>query len=340
MTWVAQTPPQAFIWRRLHSLTGIFLSLFLIEHLLVNSQAALFFGEDGKGFVHSVNAIHDFPYLPVIEIFLLGVPILIHLIWGIKYLRTAAPNAHKTDGATPALPQFPRNHAYSWQRITSWILLIGLLGHIVQMRFLDYPISARVGTQQHYMVHLTMDNGLYTLAPRLGIKLYDGNQIEMKAKETFSRIHDASLGETWGAFAASIPKIFEKERHQSEQLTVQELIYEQQKKERLDWLKALKKFQLKKNEVVAVTDNFGTAELLIVRDTFKMPLMIALYTIFVLAACYHGFNGLWTFMITWGVTLTALSQNFMRYLTTGIMIAVSFLGLAAIWGTYWINLTS
>lgn len=34
--------PSAFIWRRAHSLTGLWLVLFLIEHLLTNSQAALF----------------------------------------------------------------------------------------------------------------------------------------------------------------------------------------------------------------------------------------------------------------------------------------------------------
>ena len=80
--------------------------------------------------------------------------------------------------------------------------------------------------------------------------------------------------------------------------------------------------------------SFGIAELLMVRDTFKSPLMILLYTGLVLAACFHGFNGLWTFMISWGITLTARSQRLMRTLATGLMVLVTFLGLAAIWGTY------
>lgn len=340
MTWVAESPPAPFIWRRLHSLTGIFLSLFLIEHLFVNSQAALFLGGDGSGFVHAANAIRNFPYLPVIEILLLGIPIFIHLVWGIKYLQTSEFNSFRTDGTKPSLPQYPRNHAYTWQRITSWILLFGLLGHIIHMRFLEYPVSARVGTQKHYMVRLNLDNGLYTLAPRLGVKLYDEQEIEMKTKETRSRIHDVSIGETWGAVAASIPKIFEEGIASKRDKTAQELIFEQQKQERMDWLNALKEKPLKKGQVIAIADNFGTAELLMVRETFKMPLMIALYTLFVLSACFHGFNGLWTFMITWGVTLTALSQRVMRHIATGIMVVVAFLGLAAIWGTYWLNLKS
>ncbi|WP_059360472.1 succinate dehydrogenase [Parachlamydia acanthamoebae] len=339
MTWIAQAPPQAFIWRRLHSLTGAWLSLFLIEHLLVNSQAALFIGDDGYGFVHAVNAIKNFPYLPLIEIFLLGVPILVHLVWGIKYLQTSAMNSFKTDGSKPALPQYSRNHAYSWQRITSWILLFGLLAHIIHMRFIEYPLSTHVGTQKQYMVRLNADKGLYTLAARLGVKLYNEEQIKMEEKVTMSRAHNRPLGETWSGIASSIPQIFEKDAAKKDE-SPQMLIFEQQKQEELKWLKVLQERSLKDNEVIAVTDNFGVVELLMVRETFKMPVMIVLYTIFVLAACYHGFNGLWTFMISWGVTLTALSQRYMRHLATALMVIVAFLGMAAIWGTYWINLKS
>src|ERR1700722_9315638 len=95
------TLPGAFIWRRLHSLMGLWLVLFLIEHLLVNSQAALLLGNSGRGFVDMVNSIHNFPYLPVIDFTLLGLPIANHKIWGVKYLFSSKFNAHKTDGSTP-----------------------------------------------------------------------------------------------------------------------------------------------------------------------------------------------------------------------------------------------
>ena len=85
--------PKAFIWRRLHSLTGLWLVIFLIEHLLTNSQAALWIGDDGSGFVRGVNLIKSLPYLRAIEIFLLGMPIVLHLIWGIIYLRTGDANS-------------------------------------------------------------------------------------------------------------------------------------------------------------------------------------------------------------------------------------------------------
>src|SRR4051812_29543012 len=116
---VAPSIPKAFIWRRVHSLAGLWFVLFLIEHLLTNSQAALFIGDNGSGFVEAVNFIKSLPYLPVIEIFLLGVPFLVHAIWGVKYLLTSKFNSFPADGSTPSLPQYPRNQAFTWQRITS-----------------------------------------------------------------------------------------------------------------------------------------------------------------------------------------------------------------------------
>lgn len=261
MTVIKKIFPSAFIWKRLHSLTGLWLVLYLIEHLLVNSRAALLVGDDSGGFIKAVNAIHELPYLRFIEIFLLGVPILIHAVWGVKNLFTARYNSAPSDGSTPSLPEYARNHAYTWQRITSWILLFGIIAHVVHMRFLEFPQAIGESGQEQYRVRITSDASMEALSHRYHF--------------TYEQIG---------------------------------------------------------NEVVATVPDFGTAELLVVRETFKMPLMIALYTILVLAACFHAFNGLWTFMISWGVTLNSRSQRLMRTIATTLMVLVSFLGLMAIWG--------
>jgi len=276
--------PREFVWRRLHSLTGLFLVLYLIEHLLVNSQAALFFGDDGEGFVKAVNDIHNLPYLPFIELGLLGVPILIHAYWGVQYLFTGEQNAYGHIGKKPYLPQYPRNKAYTWQRITSWILLFLLAAHVIQMRFIDYPWKVRVNGDKEFFVKVTNDPGLTSLAERLHYQIVDGH---------------------------SMPS---------------------------HWSDQLQKSPLKENEKGIISKSFGMAELMMVRETFKSPFMIALYTIFVLSACFHAFNGLWTFMISWGITLSQRSQLLMRWICNGLMAIVTFWGLAAIWGTYWINL--
>ena len=74
-----------------------------------------------------------------------------------------------------------------------------------------------------------------------------------------------------------------------------------------------------------------------VRDTFKSPLMIALYSIFVLAAAFHAFNGFWTFLITWGVILSYRSQKTMIPVSVIGMGLLLFFGFAAIYGSYWLN---
>jgi len=300
--------PSAFFWRRLQSFMGIWLVFFLIEHLFTNSQAALLIGEDGSGFVRAVNFIHNLPFLPIVEIVLLGIPFLIHGVWGIKYLFTSRQNAYGEAEKKPRLA-YPRNYAYTWQRITSWLLLIGVIGHVAHMRFYTYPASAKVEDTTYFMTRVEADPGLVTLAERLDVDLYTPEEVEEE-------------------------RAYRPER----ELGVPEALQEQREEQGRDWIAAMTKRPITSDERIAVTDNFGTAELLVVRNAFKSPLMIALYSFFVLAATYHGFNGLWTFCITWGITLTDRAQNLMRRFSTLLMVVLSFLGLAAIWGTYWTNL--
>lgn len=263
----SQGLPSDFIWHRLHSLAGLWLTLYIIVHLLTNAQSALFIGDDGKGFIHDVNFIHTLPFLPIIEILILGVPILIHTIWGVRYLMTEKSNSFPSDGKTPHLA-YGRNKAYTWQRITAWMLIVLLFGHIIHMRFLQYPEIEKVGKETLYTVQVQDDPGLYTLRDRIDFKILPDKPGEVKVQ----------------------------------------------------------------------ANNFGTSALFMLRDTFKSPLMMALYTILVLTACFHGFNGLWTFMITWGVTLSERSQHLWLRVCQGLMMLVAFLGLASIYGTYWINL--
>lgn len=284
--------PQAFIWKRLHSLTGFGLVLFLTYHLFVNSLAALLPADDGRGFIHTVEGIKQTPLLPIFEWLLLGLPFVIHGIWGVKYLFTASYNSSASDGRKVALPEYRRNRAYSWQRITAWLLLFGIAAHVIHMRFVMHPTEVQTGPNMQYMLAITSDDQLPSLARQLGLTLY-----------TPSTLHDGML-----KVAAA---------------------------EQKEWLESAQNWQLAPHELLAVTDNFGTAEFLMVRDTFKQPLMLILYTLLVLAAVYHAFNGLWTFMISWGITLSSSAQKLMQYLCSFCMGLLAFLGCAAIWGTYW-----
>lgn len=288
MTSRIDSLPSAFVWRRLHSLTGMWLVIFLLEHLITNSQAALLLGDSGKGFIRAVNFIHNLPYLTVIEVTLLGLPILIHMIWGIKYARTAKPNSMGSGGSKPHL-KYSRNRAYTWQRITSWILVVLLTVHVVKFRFVQYPHTVNPGGNTVHFVKIETDRGLPSVAKRLDVQLYTASEIANMSKNT-------PLGE------------------------------------------ALENVHLKEGQVIAATEKFGTASLLTVRNTFKSWFWVSVYTVFVLSACFHAFNGLWTSMLTWGWVIKMTAQTRARRVAFGLMGVIAFLGLAAVWGTYFLNL--
>lgn len=255
---------RTFFWKKIHSLFGLWFALFLLEHLFTNSQAALLPDDRWNHFVRAVNFIHNIPYLHAVEVLLLGIPILFHAGLGIKYALTGKVNSIPSDGSRPSLPQYARNQAYTWQRWTSWILLVGLILHVGYMRIYRYPSEVEKGDGIAYTVNITHKEGIENLSQKLGI----------------------TLSEKGGQVIAQVPE-------------------------------------------------FGTATLLVVRDAFLSPVKCFLYTIFVLAACFHAFNGLWTFMISWGVILRVKSQQKMSYLCSGLMFLLMFLGLSAIWGSYW-----
>lgn len=330
MAGKTSTLPSSFIWRRLHSLTGLWLVLFLIEHLTTNSQAALLLGDSGQGFVRMVNALHNLPYLTVIEVAFLGIPIAIHLIWGVRYALTSKPNSQKNDGSKPYLKQ-GRNKAYTWQRITSWILVVLLLLHIVKFRFLEYPETVNAGTTPTYIVKVSMDPGLYTVAQRLDVQLYNDPALEeMKREGAYSHSQNA-LSQAAQEIQDKDTMVYSKQ----DALIMQSAQMHTEKQNLID---ALTNVKLDTGEVVAAAPSFGTASLLSVRDTFKNPIWVVVYTIFVLSATFHAFNGLWTSMLTWGWVVKAAAQTKARRAAITLMLLVSALGLISVWGTYFWNL--
>lgn len=292
-----------FLQRRVHSISGLFLLLFLFEHLLTNSQAALWIGDDGSGFVRMVNIIHSLPYLPVIEWLLLATPIAIHAYLGVRYLKEAHYNSliGSQKGDKPYFT-YNRSKAYTLQRITAWFLLVAIVGHVVHLRVMHNPVETHLASEKRYLVSLTIDEGLDTVIDRLGARVV-GVQDEW--------LHEPK------------PDFQDQEiQRQNELRRYQEAI------------DSLQRF----DRVVVASPNFGTAMLLVVRDVFKNPWICVIYTFFVLSTVYHAGNGFWTALITWGITPSARSQDVMRKASQVMMGVLTFLGLSAIWLSYWVNL--
>ncbi|MEK3991401.1 succinate dehydrogenase cytochrome b558 subunit [Robertmurraya sp. FSL R5-0851] len=60
------------------------------------------------------------------------------------------------------------------------------------------------------------------------------------------------------------------------------------------------------------------------------PFMLWFYIIGVISTTFHFANGLWSFFVSWGITVTPRSQLISTYVTLGVFIALSIVGVRAI----------
>jgi len=68
----------------------------------------------------------------------------------------------------------------------------------------------------------------------------------------------------------------------------------------------------------------------LMHDYLSNPIVFALYTIGLLAAIYHFTNGLFTFCITWGITVGPRAQNLVNKAAWGLFVLLSSVGLLAL----------
>ncbi len=314
--------PKAFLFRRLHSIAGLFFILFLAEHMMTNSESALLIGEQGSGFVRAVNFLQSLPYLNFIEFFLLAVPIGIHILLGILYFCEARYNSFSSDGSRPSLTRYSRNHAFTWQRITAVIIVFGVIAHVTSMRFLQRPqeVTSTPGTK--FAIPVAADPGLLTLSPRLKATLITPDSqapllafIQLRMRTADHQIQRALT-----------PSLQAAEELQKDRLKSTHAFIASLQPTEVQW--------------TALCEDFGTACLLIVRENFRILWICALYTVFVTAAAFHAANGLWTFSISWGIPLNEGGRRVIRGI--GVMLGAALLagGLSSIWLTYWVTLYS
>jgi len=65
-------------------------------------------------------------------------------------------------------------------------------------------------------------------------------------------------------------------------------------------------------------------------NIFSSPFMIVFYLVGVLSTVFHFANGLWSFGVSWGITVSPRSQRISTFVTLGIFIALSIVSIRAI----------
>jgi succinate dehydrogenase / fumarate reductase, cytochrome b subunit len=114
----------SFVWRRLHSLSGIVpIGAFLLEHFVSNFEA--FHGPDT--YTRQVAFLNSLPFVLVLEIFGIWIPILYHGLYGIYIWWRGDSN----------LMEYPwrGNWLYATQRWTGIIVFIYIVQHTYYLRF-------------------------------------------------------------------------------------------------------------------------------------------------------------------------------------------------------------
>lgn len=117
-----------FLFRRLHSLTGILFGLYLFVHLGVNATLAEGARHDGTPtvFQQQVDKIHSLPFLTFIEIACIYLPITYHTLYGFYIIYTGQSNVGRYG--------YTRNWLYLFQRISGMIIVFFAVFHVFTMK--------------------------------------------------------------------------------------------------------------------------------------------------------------------------------------------------------------
>jgi len=131
---------RAYFLRRLHSVSGIVpLGIFLAEHLFTNSMAVL----GPESFNGAVKLLHSLPYLWLIELLFIFLPLAYHAIFGL-YLIFGAKNNFLAYN-------YYRNWMFYLQRVTAVIMLVFVVWHVLTLRFGEGEIN--FATVSAYLEH-------------------------------------------------------------------------------------------------------------------------------------------------------------------------------------------
>ncbi|MBI3183110.1 MAG: hypothetical protein HYZ28_13310 [Myxococcales bacterium] len=119
---------RSFLWRRLHSLSGVLpIGAFLLYHIYEN-MTALRGPAVYNEMVSHVNTMLPRPYFYGLELAVIVLPILFHALYGIHIAATGRPNVGRYG--------YPSNWAYWAQRVSGYVAFLYLIVHVGVLRLI------------------------------------------------------------------------------------------------------------------------------------------------------------------------------------------------------------
>ena len=129
---------RTFVLRKLHQLTGIMpLGIFLLEHFYTNSKALA--GQ--ADFNNAVKDLQSIPYILLVEIVGIFIPLIYHAVYGLVITVEARPNNLHYP--------YARNWFYTIQRVTGVILFFFIIFHVLNFRFGLMPGLNMISVADH-----------------------------------------------------------------------------------------------------------------------------------------------------------------------------------------------
>jgi succinate dehydrogenase / fumarate reductase cytochrome b subunit len=136
----------SFYLRRLHSLTGVLpIGAFLLEHFFTNSFAM--FGPEVYN--SKVEFFMGLPYIILIEIALIWIPILFHALYGLYIIFSGQVNVFRFG--------YARNWMYMLQRVTGVTAFCFIIYHVYATRISGLITGEHVSFE---LVQRSLDNPL------------------------------------------------------------------------------------------------------------------------------------------------------------------------------------
>lgn len=119
-------PDRSFLWRRLHSLTGIVpVGAFMLFHIYANMAAIGGQQAYDEGIAKLTHLLPP-PYFYLVEIFVILLPLAFHGFYGAYIALEGKPNV--------GLYPYRRNWLYLLQRVTGVVALVFLVYHVTALR--------------------------------------------------------------------------------------------------------------------------------------------------------------------------------------------------------------
>ncbi len=128
----------SFIWRRLHSLSGIVpIGAFLIEHIVSNFEAL----KGPAAYAEQVRFLNSLPLVRVLEWTFIFIPLIYHGVYGVYIWLRGQSNV--------VYYPWAGNWMYVAQRYTGLIAFVYIIQHVLRQRFMGVSLPEHPGAAFH-----------------------------------------------------------------------------------------------------------------------------------------------------------------------------------------------